>query len=316
MARALRLAGLYNLAWGALTVLWPAWFFRLTGLDIPSHPFIWQCLGMVIGVYGLGYWWAASDPARHWPIVAVGMLGKIFGPLGYLGGLLAEPLAQAGLTAPFLHPVPPAFGFALITNDLLWWAPFTLILLHALRVNTRGEEAAPTNPRDAMANTIARSGRSVLDLSNDAPLLLVFLRHTGCTFCREAIADVAAAAPALKAAGVRPLFVHMSPPDEFDRLLAAKGPKDADHASDPARLLYRSFDLQRGSLAQLLGPRVWLRGLIATLRGHPVGRLVGDGFQLPGTFLVHRGRVLAAHPARTAADRPDYSAIAACALSA
>jgi hypothetical protein len=29
--------------------------------------------------------------------------------------------------------VPPAFGWTLPTNDLLWWIPFGLILLHAWR---------------------------------------------------------------------------------------------------------------------------------------------------------------------------------------
>jgi hypothetical protein len=29
--------------------------------------------------------------------------------------------------------VPVAFGVTLPTNDLVWWVPFTLILLHARR---------------------------------------------------------------------------------------------------------------------------------------------------------------------------------------
>ena len=115
-------AGIYNLAWGGLTVLRPAWLFDLTGLERPNYPFIWQCVGMIVGVYGVGYLAAARDPARHWPIVLVGFLGKIFGPLGYAGGVLRG-------------EVPPEFGWTLPTNDLVWWVPFALILLHALRVH-------------------------------------------------------------------------------------------------------------------------------------------------------------------------------------
>lgn len=91
-------AGIYNLAWGAVTVLFPAWLFLLTGLDEPRYPFIWQCVGMIVGVYGVGYLAAATDPLRHWPIVLVGLLGKIFGPLGYVGGLIRGdvPLAFGG----------------------------------------------------------------------------------------------------------------------------------------------------------------------------------------------------------------------------
>ena len=122
MSRWLVAAGIYNLAWGAVTVLYPGWLFDLTGLEPPNYPFIWQCVGMIVGVYGVGYLAASSDPVRHWPIVLVGFLGKIFGPLGYLMGVIRG-------------DVPLAFGWTLPTNDLLWWVPFGLILLHALRVH-------------------------------------------------------------------------------------------------------------------------------------------------------------------------------------
>jgi len=72
-------------------------------------------------------------------------------------------------------------------------------------------------------------------------------------------------------------------------------------------LLYRAYDLDRGGFQQLLGPRVWWRGFkAAILRRHGVGKLVGDGFQMPGVFLVHNNRVLAAKRHDTAAERPDY----------
>ena len=84
MKLVLRAAAVYNILWGAWVVLFPLSFFRLTGMADPVHPMIWQGMGMVIGVYGLGYWWAAVNPVKHWPIVAVGFLGKIFGPLGFV----------------------------------------------------------------------------------------------------------------------------------------------------------------------------------------------------------------------------------------
>jgi hypothetical protein len=83
-----------------------------------NHPMVWQGMGMVIGVYGVGYWWASVNPNVHWPIVAVGLLGKIFGPVGFLWNYIQ------GM-------VSPAFGYTLITNDLIWWIPFSLILRRA-----------------------------------------------------------------------------------------------------------------------------------------------------------------------------------------
>ena len=126
MRRVLVAAGIYNLAWGSLTVGLPHWLFDLTGMERPNYPFIWQCVGMIVGVYGIGYLAASRDPARHWPIVLVGLLGKIFGPLGYLMGLMRG-------------DVPAAFGVTLPTNDLVWWVPFTVILLHAWRSHAAAE---------------------------------------------------------------------------------------------------------------------------------------------------------------------------------
>lgn len=111
----LKSAAIYNMIWGAWVVLFPQQFFELTGMEPLNHPMIWQGMGMVIGVYGLGYWWASYNPVFHWPIVAVGFLGKIFGPLGFVMNYLT---GQA----------PGAFGYTLITNDLIWWIPFILIL--------------------------------------------------------------------------------------------------------------------------------------------------------------------------------------------
>ena len=113
-------AGVYNLLWGALTVLRPMWLFDLASMDPPNYPFIWQCVGMIVGVYGIGYLAASSDPVRHWPIVLVGFLGKVFGPIGYVDGVLRG-------------EVPPGFGITIPTNDLIWWVPFALMLAHAWR---------------------------------------------------------------------------------------------------------------------------------------------------------------------------------------
>jgi small multidrug resistance pump len=115
MKLTLKLAGIYNIIWGALVVLFPLKFFELFGMEAPNYPELWQCIGMIVGVYGVGYWIAASDPLTHFPIVLVGFLGKIFGPIGFAGGLIS-------------NRFPPSFGINIIFNDLIWWIPFFLIL--------------------------------------------------------------------------------------------------------------------------------------------------------------------------------------------
>ena len=45
-------------------------------------------------------------------------------------------------------------------------------------------------PRDAMDRAITDQGESLLELSQSSPRLVVFLRHAGCIFCRESLADL------------------------------------------------------------------------------------------------------------------------------
>jgi small multidrug resistance pump len=111
-------AGIYNLIWGGVAILAPKLSFELVGMELPRYLEFWQCIGMIVGVYGVGYLAAASNPIRHWPITLVGLLGKVFGPIGF-----AEALWSGKL--------PLAFGWNIITNDLIWWLPFTFILMAA-----------------------------------------------------------------------------------------------------------------------------------------------------------------------------------------
>jgi hypothetical protein len=128
MRHALVWAGLYNLLFGAWVVIWPSSIFSWLGMDPPTYLFLWQCIGMIVGVYGIGYLAASRDPMRHWPIVLVGFLGKILGPIGFLQ------TAMAG-------DIPWSFGFVIIFNDLIWWIPFSIILLNTWRSRGRVVEA-------------------------------------------------------------------------------------------------------------------------------------------------------------------------------
>ena len=110
----------YNVLWGAWAVLFPLAAFSLVGMAPPNYPQFWQCIGMIVGVYGVGYGCAARDPYRHWPIVLVGLLGKVFGPLGFLMAVLKGELHWT-------------FGYLLLSNDLIWWIPFGLILLGTIQ---------------------------------------------------------------------------------------------------------------------------------------------------------------------------------------
>ncbi len=156
----------------------------------------------------------------------------------------------------------------------------------------------------------AQDGVSLLEHSRRGSVLLVFLRHLGCTFCREACADLRLQRERIESSGTRIALVGMVSDEDLARFLARYGLEDVLRVSDPTANLYRAFELNRGTLGQLFGVRVWMRGFVACVyRGHWIGRLQGDGFRMPGAFLIRDGVIMRAFRHRTAADRPDYCAL-------
>ncbi len=108
-------AAWYNLGFGFWVVLFPEQAFELFHMEPPSYLFIWQTVGMIVGVYSIGYGIAALQEMRHYPIVLVGFLGKILGPIGFLYAWLSG-------------EIPLAFGLIILFNDLIWYPAFTGIL--------------------------------------------------------------------------------------------------------------------------------------------------------------------------------------------
>jgi peroxiredoxin len=306
MSHVLIAAAIYNLVWGAWVVLRPGDLFEAIGLPLPTYPQLWQCIGMIVGVYGVGYAIAAADPLRHWPIVLVGLLGKVFGPMGFIGAVVQGQL-------------PWAFGWVIVTNDLVWWWPFSVILIAAARYHRKTDRmesvmtATPSSSAVTRALQSARTqhGDDLLCLSQDNRLLVVLLRHSGCTFCREAAADLADARPAIDEAGAKLVIVHMGDDEQGAAFLERYGLGDVWRVSDPDQQLYRALGLRRMKWWEMFRPSVWRRGYdVCVVQRHGVGRPVGDGLQMPGVFVIESGRVIRSYEHRTAADRPDYPDLA------
>ncbi len=294
----LRLAGAYNLLWGAFVVLFPLRPFEWVGMSPPLYPELWQCIGMIVGLYGAGYFIAASDPFRHWPIVLVGFLGKVLGPIGF---------ALAASRERF----PWDAGWTIVTNDLIWLAPFAAILIGALNHHAGSSRVVSAEVQRMALQARTQMGHTVEQLSHHGPVLVVFLRYFGCPFCREALADLAAGRQSIEAMGTRIVLVHMGSEPQAAVFFKRYRLEDLPRVSDPRRTVYRAFGLGRADFLKLLGPRIWRRGAQAMLLGgHTQGRLGGDVLQLPGTFLLFHGQVLRSFRHRTVAERPNYMQLA------
>ncbi len=107
-------AAAYNLFWGALISVYP----QVLLFGNPSSAFVLillRCIGMLVGVYGVAYYFASKEPVRYWPLIFVGFLGKLLGPPGAIYYV-------------YLGELKPSFLWVNVFNDLIWLFPFGWVL--------------------------------------------------------------------------------------------------------------------------------------------------------------------------------------------
>lgn len=75
--------------------------------------------------------------------------------------------------------------------------------------------------------------------------------------------------------------------------------------ADPDRILYDAVGVRRGGWTEMFGLRSWAAGIRAVVRGHVIGRKVGDGWTLPVWMVLDDGRVTWRWDGEYAGDRPD-----------
>jgi peroxiredoxin len=169
---------------------------------------------------------------------------------------------------------------------------------------TSGDELAAT-----LDSIRTESGTTLLALAEASPVLLVFLRHFGCAFCRKAISDVADLSPQLAERGVRPVFVHLGTPALAKPYFEYYHLSEVERVSDPAAAIYQlpAFALGRQNpLLLLINPTVifsWLRGAMFK---YGIGPIREDGHQMPGLFFLKDTKIVRRFVYKTIADEPDY----------
>ncbi|MBN2476828.1 MAG: redoxin domain-containing protein [Pirellulales bacterium] len=127
---------------------------------------------------------------------------------------------------------------------------------------------------------------------------------------RGHVVDVHREYPRLKQAGGELLLVTMGTPQQA-AMFRDKFQFEATFLADAQRQAYRAFGLERGTMGQVLGPRVWL-GLLKGMARGGVGKPIGDVRQMPGAFVVDRqGIVRYTHYPSHQAEAPSYQEIVA-----
>jgi peroxiredoxin len=176
-------------------------------------------------------------------------------------------------------------------------------------LNAQQTEPQATEMAAVLGRYRTESGRTLLELLDESPLLLIFLRHFGCSFCRQTLDDVSQIREQIEGRGVRPVFVHLGSPERAKPYFDYYHLSDVERVSDPKASLYTCsvFQLQRKNVfSNLLVPAVWKAWLLGAVRKHGIGMIKEDGDQMPGIFYLRKRVIVRAFRYKTIADEPDY----------
>jgi hypothetical protein len=165
------------------------------------------------------------------------------------------------------------------------------------------------NLADSLREFHTETGRSLLDLVDESPVLLIFLRQFACAFCAQTLDRVSQLRPQIEAKGVRPVFVHLGSPERAKPYFDYYHLSEIERISNPEATLYQlpAFRLSRTNpylhFFSLTVWRGWLRG---ALFKYGIGLIKEDADQMPGVFFLKERKIVRAFRHRTIADEPDY----------
>ena len=165
-----------------------------------------------------------------------------------------------------------------------------------------------------LKSAVTNTGKDLHDLSHEHPVLVIFLRHLGCIFCQEALKDLRDVGARMDLSKVRVVFVHMADNATAEEYFEELDLKVDYHISDPDCEIYEKFGLVKATTRELFSFQVMLRSAeSAVMRGNwPRANRIGDGFQMPGVFIIHKGIIIESYVHKRISDRPDYSRMIKC----
>ncbi len=178
-----------------------------------------------------------------------------------------------------------------------------------IQTGIQTETKARGDVTEMLASIRTESGACLLTLAEESPVLLVFLRHFGCSFCRMTLAQIGDLQGELKARGIRPVFVHLGTSEIAKAHFDFYDLGDVERIHDPEAAIYRSKVFRLGHQSvwwQLVNPFVifaWLKGAIFK---YGIGKIQGDGSQMPGVFFLKGPKIVRKFLYRNISDQPKW----------
>lgn len=121
MLAVLRVVAVYNVAAGAAMLVFYHEAYRLLGLEKPEVSLPLQLVGVMVALFGIGYWLVANSPVENRHLLLLGFLSKLSGSV-----LGCWWVARGQL--------PPVFLALLFVGDVVYLPPFAIMLRRLYRL--------------------------------------------------------------------------------------------------------------------------------------------------------------------------------------
>ncbi len=122
MTFVLRFAGIFNLLVGASMICLYHEGFKLLGVPKPELILPVQLMGILVGLFGVGYLLVAANPVENRNILTLGFLSKA----------ISSAAALCYLDV-FGGPMPWWFAVVVLFADVIYLPPFLVIMQHLYR---------------------------------------------------------------------------------------------------------------------------------------------------------------------------------------
>lgn len=121
MRTLLRFVAVYNVLAGIGMLIFYHEGYKLLGVVKPQLNLPIQLVGVLVGLFGVGYWLVANNPVENRNVLMLGFWSKA------LGSVL-------GLYYVFAGKLPPVFLVVLFFADIVYLVPFAVILRRLYRL--------------------------------------------------------------------------------------------------------------------------------------------------------------------------------------
>lgn len=263
--------------------------------ESPGSTLWLQMAGIGLAIHGLGYLIASYNTSRNTVALFMGIAAMF-------AGLIFLPL----------H-----FGWSVFTNGLLaagmvflaGWAGFLVWMLNYISKLKGSAATLSYSYNEPLSKTLSRfrtqKGKNLLQLSNQQPVLVIFLHQFRNVLSRELLADIRKKQESIQERGTKLVFVHPESEKQAAAFFGKTKLEEENRISDPNGIMYQAFELEKAVFDQSGNWRSYLSQFLAGFRG---GR--SKGAIMPGAFLINRGKVMKSYRYGESTESPDFLSLA------